>query len=269
MNDASRRRLTKVHPELATRITTLLDILTQHGLTVEVVQGLRTFAEQDALFAQGRSRPGPVVTRARGGQSNHNYGLAVDMVPFNNGQPNWNAPLGVWTTIGTEAEKLGLEWGGDWKKFVDKPHVQLPGLSVGECFSLFKRGGLDAVWAESTRRLGVAPTHCACTTGSARARARRLDRNIIGSSGLTSGSTRRCRARFAGGARGGRLFSRWFSRRHFRSGHAQSRQEVSAEQGTRRGRRGRPRNLGRSTGHAQGDEGNAARGGQADRQGYG
>ncbi len=158
MNDASRRRLTKVHPELATRITALLDILTQHGLQVEVVQGLRTFAEQDALFAQGRSRPGPVVTRARGGQSNHNYGLAVDMVPFNNGQPNWNAPLGVWTTIGTEAEKLGLEWGGDWKKFVDKPHVQLPGLSVGECFSLFKRGGLDAVWAESTRRIGGTPT---------------------------------------------------------------------------------------------------------------
>ena len=116
MNDASRKRLAKIHPVLAERITALLDILTQHGLQVEVVQGLRTFAEQDALFAQGRSRPGPVVTRARGGQSNHNYGLAVDMVPFNNGQPNWNAPLGVWTTIGTEAEKLGLEWGGDWKK---------------------------------------------------------------------------------------------------------------------------------------------------------
>lgn len=159
MNDASRRRLDKVHPALASRIQALLDSLTQHGLQVEVVQGLRTFAEQDALFAQGRSRPGPVVTRARGGQSNHNYGLAVDLVPFNNGQPNWNAPLGVWTTIGREAEKLGLEWGGDWRKFVDKPHVQLPGLSVAECLSLFRRAGnkLDLVWAEATRRLLGAP----------------------------------------------------------------------------------------------------------------
>src|SRR5919206_4540112 len=141
MNDASRRRLDKVHPALATRIQALLDTLAQNGLQVEVVQGLRTFAEQDGLFAQGRTKPGMVVTRARGGQSNHNYGLAVDLVPFNNGQPNWNAPLGVWTTIGREAEKLGLEWGGDWRKFVDKPHVQLPGLSVAECLALYRKGG--------------------------------------------------------------------------------------------------------------------------------
>ncbi len=155
MNDASRRRLEKVHPLLATRIQTLIETLTQHGLQVEIVQGLRTFAEQDGLFAQGRTRPGPIVTRARGGQSNHNYGLAVDVVPFNDGQPNWNAPLGVWTTIGTEAEKLGLEWGGDWKKFVDKPHIQLPGMSVAECLALYRRGGnkLDLVWAEATRRI--------------------------------------------------------------------------------------------------------------------
>src|SRR4051812_8431175 len=155
MNDASRRRLEKVHPELSTRIQALLDTLTQHGLQVEVVQGLRTFAEQDRIFAQGRSRPGPIVTRARGAQSNHNYGLAVDLDPFNGGQPNWNAPLGVWTTLGTEAEKLGLEWGGDWKKFVDKPHVQLAGLSVAECMALYRRAGnqLNLVWAEASRRL--------------------------------------------------------------------------------------------------------------------
>jgi peptidoglycan L-alanyl-D-glutamate endopeptidase CwlK len=172
MNDASRKRLDKIHPELANRIGTLLENLTQHGLQVEVVQGLRTFAEQDGLFAQGRTRPGPVVTRARGGQSNHNYGLAVDLVPFINGQPNWNAPLGVWTTIGSEAEKLGLEWGGDWKKFVDKPHVQLPGMSVAQCLSLYRRAGnkLDLVWAEATRRLlgasAVSPTTPSTGTGA-------------------------------------------------------------------------------------------------------
>jgi peptidoglycan L-alanyl-D-glutamate endopeptidase CwlK len=159
MNDASRRRLDKVHPTLAAAITTLLGALAQNGLQIEVVQGLRTFAEQDALFAQGRTKPGPIVTRARGGQSNHNYGLAVDVVPFINGQPNWNAPMGVWTTIGAEAEKMGLEWGGDWRKFVDKPHLQLPGMSVAECLSLYRRGGnkLDLVWAAASRRLLSSP----------------------------------------------------------------------------------------------------------------
>ncbi len=158
MNDASQKRLAKVHPELASRIQALIEGLAQQGLQIEVVQGLRTFAEQDALFAQGRTKPGPIVTRARGGQSNHNYGLAVDLVPFNNGQPNWNAPLSVWTTIGMAAHNLGLQWGGDWKKFVDKPHVQLPGMSVPECFALFKKGGLPAVWAEASRRLPGSPT---------------------------------------------------------------------------------------------------------------
>jgi peptidoglycan L-alanyl-D-glutamate endopeptidase CwlK len=181
MNDASRRRLDKVHPTLATAIQTLLEILAQNGMQVEVVQGLRTFAEQDGLFAQGRSKPGPVVTRARGGQSNHNYGLAVDLVPFNGGQPNWNAPLGVWTTIGSEAEKLGLEWGGDWKKFVDKPHVQLPGMSIAECLSLYRRAGnkLDLVWAEASRRLlGMAAGVAGVVAGTSTA-----------PSGATSGGT--------------------------------------------------------------------------------
>jgi peptidoglycan L-alanyl-D-glutamate endopeptidase CwlK len=169
MNDSSSKRLDKVHPELANRVRTLINNLAERGMQVEVVQGFRTFAEQQALFEQGRSRPGPVVTRARAGQSNHNYGLAVDLCPFTDGQPNWNAPLSSWTSIGTEAEKLGLEWGGDWKKFVDKPHVQLPGLSIAQCFSLFNRGKLPAVWAEASRLLGaptstVAPAATTATT---------------------------------------------------------------------------------------------------------
>jgi LAS superfamily LD-carboxypeptidase LdcB len=153
MNHASEQRLGAVNPELARRIRLLIAAMLAHGVVVEVVQGFRTFAEQDALFAQGRTRPGPVVTRARGGQSNHNYKLACDLCPFVNGQPNWNAPDAIWKQIADEAEKLGLEAGYHWKKFQDKPHVQLPGLSVSECQQLYKRGGLQAVEAEATRRL--------------------------------------------------------------------------------------------------------------------
>lgn len=153
MNPSSENRLKKVHPELASRVRQAIENLEKAGMQIEVVQGLRTFAEQDALFAQGRTKPGKVVTNARGGQSNHNYGLAVDVVPFANGKPNWEAPNSIWMAIGSEAEKLGMEWGGNWKKFIDKPHIQLPGLTIRQCLSLFNKGGLEAVWAAATNIL--------------------------------------------------------------------------------------------------------------------
>jgi peptidoglycan L-alanyl-D-glutamate endopeptidase CwlK len=152
MNPTSEKRLEKVHPELGKRIRDLIDAFAQRGTQVEVVQGLRTFAEQDALYAQGRSKPGPRVTNARGGQSNHNYGLAVDLCPFVNGKPDFTANA-TFVAIGAEAVKRGLEWGGNWKKFIDKPHVQLPGMTIADCSRLYKKGGLEAVWDEATRRL--------------------------------------------------------------------------------------------------------------------
>jgi peptidoglycan LD-endopeptidase CwlK len=147
MNTASQNRLKKVHPELARRVTLVIEALANKGMTVEVVQGLRTFAEQDELFKQGRTKPGQIVTRARGGQSNHNYGLAVDLCPFVNGKPQWNDNA-AFIRIGVEASKLGLDWGGSWKKFIDKPHVQMPGLTVAQCLVCFKKGGLEYVWAK-------------------------------------------------------------------------------------------------------------------------
>lgn len=147
MNTASQNRLAKVHPKLAAGVTRLIEELATQGLTVEVVQGLRTFAEQDALFAQGRTKKGQIVTNAKGGQSNHNYGLAVDLCPFVDGKPQWNDNLGF-VRIGAEAVKQGLEWGGSWKKFIDKPHVQLGGLTVAQCAALFKSGGLENVWSK-------------------------------------------------------------------------------------------------------------------------
>lgn len=115
MNNASHNRLNKVHPELARRVMLLIQALADKGYTVEVVQGLRTFAEQDELYKQGRTKPGQVVTKARGGQSNHNYGLAVDLCPFVNGKPQWNDNQGF-IRIGVEAAKVGLEWGGQLEK---------------------------------------------------------------------------------------------------------------------------------------------------------
>lgn len=150
IDTSSKNRLAKVHPELAKRVVATIEALAAKGIEVRVVQGLRTYAEQDALYAQGRTKPGNKVTNARGGYSNHNFGLAADICPFKDGKPDWNDNAGF-NAIGAEAKRQALEWGGDWKKFVDKPHVQLHGLTVAQCRAAYNRGGLAEVWKQMDR----------------------------------------------------------------------------------------------------------------------
>jgi peptidoglycan L-alanyl-D-glutamate endopeptidase CwlK len=89
----------------------------------KIISGTRTYAEQDALFAQGRTRfPGPIVTRARGGQSNHNFGVAWDIGLFKAGQ--YIPESDLYKKAGEIGKSLGLEWGGDWKTIQDEPHFQ-------------------------------------------------------------------------------------------------------------------------------------------------
>lgn len=155
MDAASKQRLSKVHPELAKRVTATIRDLNAEGHDVRVVQGLRTYAEQDALYAQGRTRKGAKVTNARGGFSNHNFGLAVDLCPFKSGQPDWNDNK-AFNAIGAAGKANGLSWGGDWKSIVDKPHLELPtGLSTKACRDLYAAGGLNAVWKRASEKLGI------------------------------------------------------------------------------------------------------------------
>ena len=149
-------KLADVHPELARRIRQMAGELSTRGVNLTITRsgGRRTFQEQDELYAQGRTRPGNIVTNSRGGLSNHNYGLAVDVVPRVNGRPNWNVPSSTWQTIGDAGKRAGLSWGGDWRTFKDPPHFELPvGMSVQECLRIHQQGGLSAVWAEANRRL--------------------------------------------------------------------------------------------------------------------
>lgn len=148
MNKHSIRRLNEVHPVLKDIVENMEHILKLNGIQIEVVQGLRTFKEQETLYAQGRTKPGQIVTQAKGGQSNHNYGLAVDVCPFIEGKPQWNSPIEIWATIGRLAESYGLEWGGNWKKFVDKPHIQIP-LSLLKSKEYYNKGGLQLVWKKA------------------------------------------------------------------------------------------------------------------------
>ena len=155
MDAKSAQKLTKVHSELARRVTAAIIDLESQGRDVRVVQGFRTYAEQNALFAQGRTEPGEIVTKARGGQSNHNFGLAIDLCPFVNGDPDWNDSQGF-RAIGVAGKKQGLEWGGDWKKFRDMPHLELPGPKLDTCRALYDQGGVEAVWKRTSEMLSHA-----------------------------------------------------------------------------------------------------------------
>jgi len=137
--------LAKVAPILQKRGARFIAEASLIGLQLRIVQGLRTFAEQDDLYAQGRSKPGKIVTNARGGQSLHNYGLAFDLAPIIDGKVSWDEAK--FRVYGDLAFKVGLEWGGSWKRFKDLPHVQCTlGYSLSRIQNLYRIGGLAAVW---------------------------------------------------------------------------------------------------------------------------
>jgi peptidoglycan L-alanyl-D-glutamate endopeptidase CwlK len=92
------------------------------GITIEILSGLRTYAEQDELFAQGRTKPGKIVTKAQGGHSNHNFGIAFDVGVFEGSNYIEESP--AYAEVGVIGKGLGLSWGGDWK-FKDEPHFEL------------------------------------------------------------------------------------------------------------------------------------------------
>lgn len=101
-----------------------LPVASVAGLDVRFIGGTRTYAEQNALYAQGRTASGPKVTNARGGYSWHNFGLAVDFGLFKGKEYIGNSPHYV--TLGKLADQVkGLEWGGNWTSFKDYPHLQM------------------------------------------------------------------------------------------------------------------------------------------------
>jgi len=110
-----------LNPEFAKKLELFEKRLAQNGIKVMLTCGYRSIAEQNRLYAIGRTKPGKRVTNARGGESWHNYGLAADYAFVINGKVTWNGP---WATFGKIARECGLEWGGDFKSIIDRPHVQ-------------------------------------------------------------------------------------------------------------------------------------------------
>ncbi|MGM1023030.1 MAG: M15 family metallopeptidase [Bacillota bacterium] len=138
----SEKRLSGLHPVFKLVLDKLVERCHARGVWVLITQGSRTYVEQDALYAQGRTKPGQVVTKARGGYSNHNFGFAADFaLLLRDGRTvSWDTlrdddkdSLPDWSEVVEEAKGLGLEWGGDWRSFKDMPHLQMVfGLSTAD-----------------------------------------------------------------------------------------------------------------------------------------
>lgn len=148
----SETRLALVHPSLAARVRTMIDLCAARGVAVLVTQGLRTWEEQDALYAKGRTAA-PIgkkfiVTNAKGGQSNHNFGLAIDIVILDAiGKADWDTSHPGWRIAAEVGKSLGLAWGGDWVSFKDLPHFEYTkGLTLADCRRLYKSAGLPGIW---------------------------------------------------------------------------------------------------------------------------
>lgn len=126
------RKLSDLHQACAQKAQAFLLACRSAGVDVLVTCTLRTSAEQAALWAQGRTAPGPVVTWAKPGQSKHEAGRAFDVVPLRAGVPVWGTSGqdgALWRRLGAIGEGVGLTWGGRWSK-PDFPHFQDDGETV-------------------------------------------------------------------------------------------------------------------------------------------
>ena len=103
----------------------------------------RTMAQQRAIFAQGRTTPGKVVSNAKPGQSAHNFGYAVDLWPMKADGKNfdWGAKISLFKTMGAIAAELGLTWGGSFRTLFDGAHVESPKWKERQ--AMWKRGEIN------------------------------------------------------------------------------------------------------------------------------
>lgn len=107
------------------------------GLHVTVTDGFRSSDAQAAIYAKGRTEPGPIVTNAPPGSSWHEFGLAFDVAPVDEtGRAFWPNDTKFWTWLGELGERLELAWGGrwqtpDWGHFEYHPGVTLAMARAG------------------------------------------------------------------------------------------------------------------------------------------
>lgn len=131
-NSEDKPQTDALHPKVAEKANILKEKAEEKDITIQITDGFRTHEEQDALYAQGRTESGNIVTNARGGESYHNYGLAVDFAVEADVEVIWDVSYdgndngkSDWEEVAEIAKDLGFTWGGDWEDFKDYPHLQM------------------------------------------------------------------------------------------------------------------------------------------------
>lgn len=119
--------LEALHPYFRDKVIELIERARSKGIELAVVETYRTRAKQLEYKSMGKK-----YTRTGAGASKHQYGLAVDLVPVVNGEPQWHNRA-LWYKVGVMGEKLGLRWGGRWRRPYDPGHFEWTGgLSTEE-----------------------------------------------------------------------------------------------------------------------------------------
>lgn len=145
-DQVSINRLNQLHPAIrmdAMKAYNEAVRRTPVGVHPFIVQTLRSFEESDALYQKGRTRPGPIITNAKAGQSYHNYGLALDFALQINNILKWKVDKN-WMIVVECFKEQGFDWGGDWRTFKDQPHLEKRfGLHWKELLKRYKAGQVD------------------------------------------------------------------------------------------------------------------------------
>ena len=161
------RDITLCHPRLQAIASEWVKACESAGLKVAIGETYRTVAEQDALYAQGRAKPGNKVTNARGSSysSQHQWGIAFDFYRAD-GKGAYNEDGDFFGRAATIAKNLGLAWGGDWKSIVDKPHLYLPDWGSGTNI-LKQRYGTFEAFKKTWPKMDVATVKSDSDAGAA------------------------------------------------------------------------------------------------------
>lgn len=160
IDDLSMAKLDLLYPDFKVRVIRVMNDMADHfSCDLKITESVRSFERQEALYAQGRTSPGNIVTNAKPGQSFHHYGVAVDVARI--GKSPYSVP---WKSLGEIAKGHGLRWGGDWNgngkvdsNDFDNPHLEISyaGMNAFKMLSIYNIGRLRALWGEFDKARGV------------------------------------------------------------------------------------------------------------------
>ena len=142
--------LNLLYPPFRSKLLAGLAEARKAEIPLQLFETIRTRERQSILYAQGRTAPGRIITRARAGRSYHQYGLAADLVMWIDGKWSW-AETDLYRKAGPIFERYGLTWLGRTSR--DLVHYQLKiDLSLNDLEAIYKKSGFEGVWLELDKR---------------------------------------------------------------------------------------------------------------------